>query len=202
MPTPPDLSTELKAVNILLGGMGETPIESLDAVQSSLASKAINALDETSLTLQTKGWYWNTEEEYPLSPDPSGYLNLPINTIAVSRAYTVGGDQLIQRGQRLYNRKKRTFVFPQGETVKVDITLKLDWDDLPEFAKQPIFYIAQKRLQMRELTSTAINKAIETDVDGALAILEQNEDKQGPANRITDNLDSEQNSSSIRRRRR
>ena len=39
------------------------------------------------------------------------------------------------------------------------------------------------------------------DVDAAIAILEQNEDKQGPANSIRDNLDSEQNSSSIRRRR-
>jgi Tail tubular protein len=198
--TPLDLSTQLKAVNILLSGMGENPIESLEAGQSSLAQKAIDVLDETSRSLQAKGWYWNSEDNYPLSPDDAGEVPLPANAIRVARVWHSGGDLLVERGRKVYNRTDHTFVFPEGETVKVDIVLYLTWDELPEFAKHPIIYVAQKRLQMRELTSTAIDNAIEADVVMAMATLEQAEDAQGPANSITDSQDLAALSGNIRRR--
>lgn len=200
MATPADLSTKLKAVNILLAGMGENAIESLDAAQSGLAQKAIDALDETSRSLQVRGWFWNSEEDYPLNPDINSEVPLPVNTIRVARVWHSGGDQLVQRGQRLYNRTDHTYTFPQGETVKVDIVLFLDWDDLPEFAKHAIIYVAQKRLQMRELTSTAIDAAIESDLQNAIAQLEQAEDAQGPANSLTDSQDLTALHGNIRRR--
>lgn len=201
MTTPPDLSTELKAVNVLLAGMGETPVESLEAVQSGLAQTAINALEETSRSLQAKGWYWNSEEDYPLSPASDNYVYTPLNTIRVSRAYHSGGDQVVQRGDRIYNRTDRTYEFPQNETVKVDIVLFLSWDELPETAKQAVIYVAQRRLQMRELTSTAIDAAIEDDLQNAIATLQQHEDEQGPANIIRDSLDLSVRDAEIRRRR-
>lgn len=200
MATPADLSTKLKAVNILLAGMGENAIESLDAAQSSLAQKAVDALDETSRTLQVRGWYWNSEDDYPLNPDTNSEVPLPVNTLRVSRVWHSGGDQLVQRGQRLYNRTDHTYTFDQGETVKVDIVLFLDWDDLPEFAKHAAIYVAQKRLQMRELTSTAIDAAIENDLQNAIAQLEQAEDAQGPANSLTDSQDLTALHGNIRRR--
>lgn len=201
MSTPLDLTTKLKAVNILLAGMGENPIDSLEAIQSSLAEKAVSALDESSVTIQAKGWAWNSEEDYPLPPNDAGDVPLPVNTIRISRVYHSGGDQLVQRGQRVYNRTDHTFTFPEGENVKVDIIFKLDWDDIPEFAKHPIFYIAQRRLQMRELTSTAIDQAIAGDVEAAITLLEQAEDAQGPANALTDNRDLAYQAASVRRRR-
>lgn len=200
MATPEALSTKLKAVNILLAGMGEVAIDSLEATQSSLAQKAIDTLDETSRSLQARGWYWNSEEAYPLSPSSSGDVPLPSNTMRVSRVAHSGGDILVQRGQRLYNRTDRTFTFPQGEAVEVDLVIYLDWDDLPEFAKQAVIYVAQKKLQMRELTSTAIDAAIETDLQNAIAQLEQAEDAHGPANSLSDSDVGTQLHGNIRRR--
>ena len=201
MTTPQDLSTKLKAVNVILAGMGEVPITTLDASQSGLAQKAEDVLDETSRTLQAKGYYWNSEDDYSLSPDASGNVYLPANTTRVSRAYIAGSsDILIQRGQKIYNRTKHTFTFPQGTTVKVDIVVYLDWDDLPEFAKQAAIYPAQKRFQIRELTSNAIDSAIENDLQLAIATLEQAEDAQGPANQLNDSTDSLAIQGNIRRR--
>ena len=200
MATPADLSTELKAVNVLLAGMGENEIESLDAAQSALASKAQKALYESSRSLQVKGWFWNSETDYPLNPSASGEIPLPLNTIRVSRVWHSGNDLVVQRGQRLYNRTDRTFTFPQGEAVKVDILLYLEWDDLPEFAKQAAIYVAQRRLQMRELTSTAIDRQIEDDLQNAIATLEQAEDAQGPANSVLDSQDVQALRQNIRRR--
>lgn len=200
MTTPPDLSTKLKAVNILLAGMGENPIESLVVSQSSLAQKALEALEESSRSLQVKGWYWNSEDNFPLSRASTGEIPLPINRIRVSRVAHSGGDILVERGSRLYNRTDHTFQFPEGEEVRVDLVLYLAWDDIPEFAKQSIIYVAQRRLQMRELTSTAINAAIEDDMAMAMAYLEQAEDAQGPASAITDSPDLAQLHFNTRRR--
>ncbi len=200
MPTPADLTTKLKAVNIILVGMGESPIESLEAVESSLAQKAIDALDEASRTVQAIGWYWNTERDYPLTADSGGTISLPANTLEVSEVMAESKD-CVQRGQRLYNRTDHTFTFTVGLPVKVNLTVWLDWDDLPEFAKHPIHYIATRRFQMRELTSTAIDGAVKDDVDAALTVCQQAEDRQGPANYFTDSPDGAAFQGVARRRR-
>jgi hypothetical protein len=201
MATPPDLTTELAAVNTILAGAGETPIDSLEANQSSLAQKAVNALYEASRTLQVIGWYWNKEEDYPLAVDASGFINLPANTLKVHEARHSGGDDLVQRGQRLYNRTDHTYTFSDVDSAEVDITIYLSWDELPEFAKHPIFYLAQRRFQLRELTSTAIDQACKDDFDAALSSLHHAEDEQGPANIFNDTLDGLGLNGGARRRR-
>lgn len=185
--TPPDLTTELSAVNTLLAGVGEQQVESLDAIESSLVQTALNALREASRTVQVKSWYWNYETDYPLTVNASNNIPLPVGTMKVHEVRGSNNDDLIQRGQRLYNRTEHTYVFDASVTVKVDITFMLAWEDLPEFAKHPILYLAQKRFQMRELTSTAINAAIKEDVEYAITLVEQAEDQQGPANILQEN---------------
>ena len=184
--TPPELTTELSAVNTLLAGIGEQPVESLDAIESSLVQVALNALNEASRSLQVRGWYWNRDEDWPLSVNSAGNIPLPNGTIKVHEVRG-SGDDLVQRGQRLWNKTTKSFTFDQGTTVKVDLTLMLPWDDLPEFAKHPILYVAQKRFQMRELTSNAIDRAIAEDLEWAKAQIETAEDEQGPENMFASN---------------
>lgn len=186
--TPPDLTTELSAVNTLLAGVGEQPVESLEAIESSLVQTARNALMEASRSIQVRGWSWNREEDYPLQPASDGSLPLPAYTMVVHEARWERKN-LVQRGSALYNKTDRTYEFPQGVTVKVDITLYLPWDLIPEYAKLPIMYVAQKRFQMRELTSTAIDRMVADDVEYAKAQLEQIEDSQETENILTRNPD-------------
>ena len=156
-----------------------------ETVESSLAEQAANALDEVSRQLQTRGWYWNKEESYPLVLNEDNEVELPINTLVVHEVRHSGQDDLVERGRKLYNRTDHTYTFETGEEVSVDITFYLDWDELPEFAKQAIIYVAQRRFQMRELTSTAIDRVVQDDMDVAMGTLQQKEDEQGPANIIT-----------------
>ena len=185
--TPPELTTELSAVNTLLAGIGEQAVESLGAIESSLTQTALNALREASRTVQVKSWYWNYETDYPLSVNSSNNIPLPVGTMKVHEVRGSSTVDLVQRGQRLYNRTDHTYIFEDGYTAKADITFMLAWEDLPEFARHPILYLAQKRFQMRELTSTAINAAIKEDVEYAITLIEQAEDQQGPANILTEN---------------
>lgn len=183
MATPPDLTTSLKAVNILLAGIGEQPVTTLDEVESSTAEQAMAALDEASRSVQLKGWFWNREDDYPLSPNEAGEVELPINCLVIHEARnSSGSDDLVERARKLYNRTDHTYTFEQGTTVYVDMTVYLTWDELPETAKHTIFYLAQRRFQMRELTSSAIDQQVADDLSAAMTTLEQFEDSQGPHN--------------------
>ena len=67
----PTLTTQLEAVNSMLGHIGEAPVDSI-ATPSSLpisASTALTILDEVSREVQSDGWHFNTEYDVTLSPD-------------------------------------------------------------------------------------------------------------------------------------
>jgi len=200
MPVSSDLTTELSAVNTILAGQGEVPVESLEASESALAEKALNALREASRTIQVIGWYWNTEEGYRLPRDSTFEIPLPSNTLKVSEVRNSGSEDCIQRGPRLYSRTRHSFKFPEVDAVVANLVVLLPWEDLPEVPRQSIMYVAQRRFQMRELTSTAIDRAIADDVDAAIATLHQEEDENGPANILDDNPVNAPHRFNLRRR--
>ena len=62
---------------------------------------------------------------------------------------------VVQRGMRLYDRKARSYNLDQ--TVKVSITLLLDFSELPEIAKQYIEIRATRLFQQKMLGSTTLD---------------------------------------------
>ena len=61
------LTTKLEAVNTMLGVIGESPVNTISG--SSLPASvvvALNILDETNREVQSVGWDFNTEFDYPL----------------------------------------------------------------------------------------------------------------------------------------
>lgn len=184
-----DLSTELAAVNIMLAGQGENPVESLDATTSALTSKAQKALYEASRSIQLIGWYWNKETDWDLPKASDDRIPLPANTLKVNQVRGAGSSKIVQRGNYLYDATNHTYFFTDVDTVTVDVTIYLTWEELPEAARHPILYLASRRFQMRELTSTAIDSALRDDFDAAKATLEHAEDENGPANILDDSID-------------
>ena len=70
----------------------------------------------------------------------------------------------VQRGDRLYDRKNNTYVFT--EDLKGDMTIILDWDDLPEHARLYIMTKAGRELQENMIGSkdlTEINLVLEQE---------------------------------------
>ena len=53
-------ATELQAVNQMLSVIGEAPVNTITGTTTTDVSVAKNILDETSMTVQSMGWNFNT----------------------------------------------------------------------------------------------------------------------------------------------
>lgn len=143
------LTSELDAVNLMLDVIGEAPVNTLETTKMTDVAKAKAALSELSRTVQSRGWHFNTEREYPLAADVDGNVNLPSNTLRFDVNYRSASLDLTQRGARLYDRENHTYNI--GETVYVDIVFLLPWTDLPETARKYIAIRAARTFQKRQL---------------------------------------------------
>lgn len=147
----------LEAVNRVLQMMGEAPINSLNG-QYGLALQAQDSLNDVSRRLQSEGWSFNTDREKLLQ------RNASTNEIAVgpniSRvvidAYRYPALDVVQRGGKLYDRYNNTYVF--DEDLYVDATIILEWEELPEHARQYITIKAGRQLQEAILGSADLTK--------------------------------------------
>lgn len=155
------LTTELESVNQMLGHIGEAPINSIsnEAALPISASTALVVLREVSKEVQTEEWHFNTITDYEPVKEVSGKLKLPDNTLFVDATDT--RNDVVQRGLYLYNRKDRTDVFT--ETIKCDLTVQLDWDDLAEVARRYITLRASRLFQGRMVGSTELQSLIALD---------------------------------------
>lgn len=131
------LITELDAVNKILAIAGDSPIQTLEDeyIQAKLARQI---LTRASRDVQSVGWWFNEEEDVALIPDLGGFITLGVNYISAKINDDAG--EIIQRGQRIYDRANRTYVFNQA--VSADIVLALEWDELPQSARAYISDVA------------------------------------------------------------
>jgi hypothetical protein len=162
-------TTELDAVNQMLGTIGEAPVNSLLGVTSLDTAIAINVLAEMSRDVQGKGHHFNTEKAMKLTPDAfSGEIVVPVNTVDVD---SVGDDASVDvalRGRRLYDRKNHTFRFTRPLTV--DMVVLLPFDELPESARRYIAVRACRVFQKRQVGSTTLaNFTAEDERDALMA---------------------------------
>lgn len=132
-------TTELEAVNECLENIGQAPVSTISGDLGVDAQIALNFVRKVNRELQSKGWHWNTEKNYPLTPNGDRDILLPSSTLAVD---TDGDDRdrdLVQRGVRLWDRDEHTFRF--DKPVRVRITFALPFEEIPETARR---YIAMR----------------------------------------------------------
>ncbi len=129
--------TELEVVNKMLFSIGESPVNTLDGSVLE-AVQALNVLRNINLEVQSHGWHFNTEERFPLQPNIDKEIPIGVNVLSVDASKYEDWD-VVQRGQRLYNRRDRTFQF--DKEVLCDMTLGLPYDQLPQYAR---WYICVK----------------------------------------------------------
>lgn len=166
-------TTELEAINRILTIIGESPIPSLDTTGLEDAALAKQVLHDTSRTVQTRGWHFNTEIDYPLVPDGNGEIYLPNNTLQVDTVYPDDSKDLVQRGTRLYDRENHTYVI--GATIKTRLIKFLAFDEIPEAARNYIVIRAGRQFAERSLGSADVVGFTEDDEFEAKTILEEAE---------------------------
>lgn len=151
MPAQETMTTQLEAINTMLGCVGEAPIDSLLGSLTANIQLAVNLLKDTSRDLQASSWNFNSETDFAIIRDINGYCTLPGNTLDVDLSTEAGDIEVVQRGLRLYDKQNHTFVFTSDQ--KVDITLFLPWDDLNEPARNVIKIRAARQFQDRTVGS-------------------------------------------------
>jgi hypothetical protein len=180
-------TTELEAVNAALRAIGETPVNSLNPGLGD-ASLAYDFLSSVTREVQSRGWRFNTEKEYPLPVDGQGFVNLPINTLRVS----ISDSQrykydVAQRGRKLYDRVNHTFVFT--ETLKVEISLLLTFEDMPECARNYVSVRAGRQFLDRTVGTVDAHGFSAADEETALTVLKEFEGETGDYNMLTGSYD-------------
>lgn len=164
-----NLTTKLEAVNVMLSTIGEAAVNSLSSGLLD-AETAETILDNVTRSVQTTGWSFNEEVDYTLSPDSGGNLNLPANCLRVDLAkseskYRNANFDYVQRGTKLYDKINHTYAI--NETVKVDMIIILDFDELPEAARRFIAIRASRIFQERVVGSETLSRFSDDDENTA-----------------------------------
>lgn len=179
------LMSELEAVNIILAAVDESPVASLELSGLKPLTDARSALTEASRLVQSIGWKFNTEYDFPVSRAvdgsitlPSGMLEVDINDECLSRVDPV------QRGQRLYDAKNHTYTF--AEDLKGTAVFFLGWDELPQAARHLVTVKAARILQGRYSVTDGSARFSEADEQAALVALNEHESRVGDHNMLRD----------------
>ena len=125
-----DIDTELSAVNAILGSIGQSPISGLDFANPEI-SFIFNLLKESSQDVQSEGWTFNTEQDYPFTPDSNNEILIPSNVLQIDISAETGHEEMdvIRRSGKLYDKQEHTYTFT--EELKCDVVWLFDWVDLP-----------------------------------------------------------------------
>lgn len=151
-------TTELQAVNMMLGTIGEQPVTSVADTPVSEASIAYNILHAVNRDVQAIGLKCNTEENYTIALS-IGTAPLPAATLKVS-AYN-NSDDYTMRGTYLYDRKNHTTAFTLAPVV--DIVLFQAFTNLPQSVRHYITVKAARIFQSQVVGSDILDKLTDAE---------------------------------------
>lgn len=172
---PSSLTTPLDAVNVLIRSLGEAPVNSIDPPPHMDAQDALAELASVDLEVQSRGWAWNREEDWQLSLDGDNKVPLPDMTLHMSRGKTeTQYTRIVKRGGFVYNRELRTYQFSRAP--KVDLIIRMPWDDIPQAARRYITLEACQRFHAQKGPERVVLEVNAADLRRALTTLEQQED--------------------------
>lgn len=140
-------TTELEAVNECLENIGNAPVSTISGNLGVDTQIALNFVRKVSRELQSAGWYWNSDYNYPLTPNVDGDIILPQNLLAIDSDGDDADRDVVWRGTRLYDRENRTHTFTSP--IRVKMTRLFAFEELPETARRYIALRAARLFQDR-----------------------------------------------------
>lgn len=164
------VSTELDAINTMLSVIGEAPVNSLMGALPADVAVARNTLQETSREVQLEGWHFNSEDDFPLTPQADGTITLPPGVFRVTLQEPDSRDVII-RGRKLYDRSGHTFKFQ--EEIRGIIYRLLTFEELPEAFRWYVTIRAARKFQDRAVGSGDLHSFSGMDEANARVLAER-----------------------------
>lgn len=178
-------TTELEAINTMLSTIGEAPISTVEdsgVIDAVMARQILRTVDRE---VQARGWHWNTDKGYPLTPNQHGECELPNGVLRCDTVIPDDQIDVVVRGKRLYDRRNHTYQI--NKVVRVDVVTQLPFDELPEAARQYITIRAARVFQERVLGSIELSRFSTIDETRALVTLKEMEADTADYNILSDN---------------
>ena len=123
---------ELPAINQILASVGQAPVTTLDTTNPDIAI-AYDTLLQVSREVQSEGWTFNKEYNYPMLPNTDNEILIPSNMLQIDlheREQNYKEYDVVRRDGKLYDRVDHTNKWTSGE-MKCDVVWHFDWVDLP-----------------------------------------------------------------------
>jgi len=156
MTTPTLAMTEIDAVNQMIVSIGQAPVNSITNTGILDVETAKLALDTTLRDVLTRGWSFNSDYDYTISPDGSNNIIVPTNAMWVdpvnrSKDYVIrdNGGTLM-----LWDKNNQTFTITQD--VDVNIIYAYEFDEIPQPARQYIAIRAARIWQAQVIGSDVL----------------------------------------------
>jgi hypothetical protein len=171
-------TTELDAINYILGAVGQAPVTTLDQLNPDVAI-AYDALQQNNRKIQEEGWTFNWEYEYPFTPDNSGIIAIPSNVLQLdlSNLYENRGIDAVKRDGKLYNKTDHTFIW-SGQ-VKCDVMWLFDYEDVPPIIQNLIQARAALESSQQMVGDSTLFQMLNERVSQAKAAAVEYETSQG-----------------------
>lgn len=154
------VAPELAAVNQILGAIGQAPVTTLDQTNPDNAI-AYDTLVEVNREIQSEGWVFNTEHEFPFNQDTNGQILIPNNILMLdlSSIYENMGIEVVKRSGKLYNKTDHTFIWTAP--VKCDVVWLFEFSDLPIPFRDLIVARASLQASTKIVGDTAIYQMLQ-----------------------------------------
>jgi len=187
--------TRLNAINACLRGISLAPI-AVDDDTDIDAATAGEVVDQISHEIQSRGWFFNKEHNWKLTPDPiTGYIAAPSSALSIITTGQSRNVHLSIRGDKIYDLYNHTFDLRGRETsygsdikyIEFSFITELPFEQLPPSARIAISYIARQQFAQDMEVDEKRWKFQTTDAETAENTLLREEARNKKRNSLTDN---------------
>jgi len=169
------IRTKVNMINQCLLAIGETPLpeETVidDLVLGTDADVARRLVETTMVEVQSRGWYFNTDYDFPLLPDVNNFISLPPSVLRIDTGNSPDRNRYIEINSRVYDLLNKTYVIPNP--IIADVIWLKDYEELPPEAYEYISLRAARKFQQRVIGSSEISRFTELDEADALINLQR-----------------------------
>ena len=152
-----------------------------DQIVNPDAAIAYETLQEINRQIQSEGWSFNTEREYPFTPDNTNQISIPNNVLQLDLSDMMQnkGYSAIRRDGKLYNKTDHTFSWTDLSPVYCDVVWLFSFTDIPQPFRDHIVAKAAVVMSTKVSASSELYQLLLQRVSDTRAIVVEYECNQG-----------------------